>query len=70
MQEGRSRISQAVELLLRPATPDQHALLSAVCAPFLERGLWPVFDFVESVLDEDGIDAAAVVNTFPSWHSR
>jgi len=67
---GASRASEAVRLLLRPPTPQQQALLAAVSEPFLEQGAWPVFDYVEAALDDQGLDAATIVNTFPSWHTR
>ncbi len=55
---------------MRPPTPEQRAVLSAISGPFLRQGIWPVFDYVEAALDEESVDATSTLGMFPSWHTR
>jgi len=70
MDDPIPRIREAVASLLRPPTPEQRALLSAISGPFLTQGIWPVFDYVESVLDEQGVEAVVALSAFPSWPTQ
>lgn len=70
MTTHSQRITDAVDLLLRPPTPEQRSLLEAVSDPFIESGTWPVMDYVDAILDEQGFDAERVRETFPSWPVR
>ena len=70
MATSSDRIRDAVRLLLAPPTPEQRSLLEAVSRPFLQTGEWPVMDYVDAVLDDQGLDVWRVRETFSSWPVR
>ncbi len=55
-----------------PLSPDQQRVVDLVGAAFLGLGNeWPVFDYVEGVLDSESKDAWSILQTFPEisgWH--
>jgi hypothetical protein len=64
------RIAGAVRTLLREPAEDELQLLTAIAEPFLEEGVWPIFDHVESELDKVELDAESLTESLPSWSRR
>jgi hypothetical protein len=58
--------------LLDPLTPDEQRLVDLVADAFLRSEYeWPFFDYVEGVLDDQGLDAWELLRSFPEigrWH--
>lgn len=70
MRKTTKRAREAAASLLQPPNGDQRKLLLTILDPFVTDGIWPVRDYVEAMLDEQSLDASALLNTFPSWHTH
>lgn len=56
----------SAEDLLAPLTAGQQRLVDLVAEAFLVSELeWPFFDYVEGVLDDEGLDARELLQSFP-----
>jgi hypothetical protein len=54
-----------ISTLLTPLTTAQQRLVDVVAEAFVLDSEWPVFDYVEGMLEIDGLDAADTLHTFP-----
>lgn len=52
-------------ILRRPLSNEQTALLKVVYAHFRESGKWPIWQYVDLTLDQEGIDAATAITSLP-----
>lgn len=51
--------------LLATPTDEQRRLLELVWEAFREHGQWPIYQYVEGCLAADGLDALAILGSFP-----
>ena len=58
--------SEEVRRLTEPLAEPQMALMRAVYDACLEDGKWPIFAWVEAVLDQRDLDALSVLADFPA----
>lgn len=52
--------------VLDPLTPAQQRLVEIVSEVFLREQRWPFFAYVEWIMDQEGLDANAVLASFPT----
>ena len=53
-------------VLLSTPTEEQRALLEVVHKAFRQANRWPIFQYVEAMLDRQGLDTATVLASFPT----
>ena len=52
--------------LLDPLSADQKRLVEVIYEPVRRGGTWPIFQYVEAILDRDDLDATSLLATLPS----
>ncbi|WP_180288951.1 hypothetical protein [Streptomyces sp. ScaeMP-e48] len=66
IQADDSKIGRTMSALTAQLDDGQLALMTTMAEPYLKKGQWPVWHYVEAQLDRQGLDAASVLKSLPS----
>ncbi|WP_392872699.1 hypothetical protein [Streptomyces sp. LN499] len=71
-ERPRDSSRDITQQLPRDISRHQELLLHAIAGPFLERGVWPTWHFVQRIFDDRDLDASEVLYSLPrvGAHSR
>jgi hypothetical protein len=69
VNDPQDPVSAITTELLAPLNAAQHRLLDVIAGGFADSE-WPMFDYVDALLERDGIDAASTLESLPSltWY--
>jgi hypothetical protein len=72
VERSRDSSRDITQKLPRDISLHQELLLRGIAGPFLERGVWPTWHFVQRIFDDHDLDAIEVLRSLPrvGAHSR